>query len=96
MRTLAGGPDSRRARLRRYSLHPDPGLARCEDPVRIERDLSVSLPRARETGANHSDPPPPDAFRSIASRFYEMDQIEEALADSKSGKVIKPILRISH
>lgn len=27
-------------------------------------------------------------------RFYEMDQIEQALADSKSGEVIKPILRM--
>lgn len=27
--------------------------------------------------------------------YYAMDQIEEALADSQSGKVIKPILRIS-
>ncbi|MFC6154789.1 NAD(P)-dependent alcohol dehydrogenase [Nocardioides yefusunii] len=27
-------------------------------------------------------------------KFYEMDQIEEALADSKSGAVIKPILRM--
>jgi aryl-alcohol dehydrogenase len=27
-------------------------------------------------------------------KFYEMDQIEQALADSKSGKVIKPILRM--
>lgn len=26
--------------------------------------------------------------------YYEMDQIEQALADSKSGKVIKPILRM--
>lgn len=28
-------------------------------------------------------------------RFYEMDQIEQALEDSKSGAVIKPILRMS-
>lgn len=27
-------------------------------------------------------------------RYYEMDQIEEALADSRSGEVIKPILRM--
>jgi aryl-alcohol dehydrogenase len=27
--------------------------------------------------------------------YYELDQIEQALADSKSGKVIKPILRIA-
>jgi aryl-alcohol dehydrogenase len=27
-------------------------------------------------------------------KYYEMDQIEQALADSKSGKVIKPILRM--
>ncbi|WP_345796826.1 NAD(P)-dependent alcohol dehydrogenase [Castellaniella sp. MT123] len=29
-------------------------------------------------------------------KFYDMDQIEQALEDSKSGKVIKPILRMSH
>jgi aryl-alcohol dehydrogenase len=29
-------------------------------------------------------------------RFYEMDQIDHALADSKSGEVIKPILRMPH
>jgi aryl-alcohol dehydrogenase len=28
-------------------------------------------------------------------RYYEMDQVEQALADSKSGEVIKPILRIA-
>ncbi|HET6372493.1 MAG TPA: NAD(P)-dependent alcohol dehydrogenase, partial [Candidatus Polarisedimenticolia bacterium] len=27
-------------------------------------------------------------------KYYEMDQIEQALEESKSGKVIKPILRI--
>ncbi|WJJ94882.1 hypothetical protein [Neopusillimonas aromaticivorans] len=27
-------------------------------------------------------------------KFYDMDQIEQALEDSKSGKVIKPILRM--
>jgi hypothetical protein len=27
-------------------------------------------------------------------KFYDMDQIEQALAGSKSGKVIKPILRM--
>jgi len=27
-------------------------------------------------------------------KYYELDQIDEALADSKSGKVIKPILRM--
>jgi aryl-alcohol dehydrogenase len=29
-------------------------------------------------------------------KYYEMDQIEQALADSKAGEVIKPILRVSH
>ena len=29
-------------------------------------------------------------------KYYEMDQIEQALEDSKSGKVIKPILRMPH
>jgi aryl-alcohol dehydrogenase len=28
-------------------------------------------------------------------KYYEMDEIERALADSKSGEVIKPILRMS-
>ena len=28
-------------------------------------------------------------------RHYEMGDIEEALADSKSGDVVKPILRMS-
>ena len=27
-------------------------------------------------------------------KYYELDQIEQALDDSKSGKVIKPILRM--
>jgi aryl-alcohol dehydrogenase len=27
-------------------------------------------------------------------KYYEMEQIEHALEDSKSGKVIKPILRM--
>ena len=27
-------------------------------------------------------------------KFYDMDQIEQALEDSKSGAVIKPILRM--
>jgi len=27
--------------------------------------------------------------------YYEMDQIEQALQDSKSGKVVKPILRMA-
>lgn len=27
-------------------------------------------------------------------KYYEFDQIEQALADSKSGEVIKPILRL--
>lgn len=27
-------------------------------------------------------------------KYHELDQIDEALADSKSGKVIKPILRM--
>jgi aryl-alcohol dehydrogenase len=26
--------------------------------------------------------------------YYEMDQIEQALEDSRSGRVIKPILRM--
>lgn len=29
-------------------------------------------------------------------KYYEFDQIEQALADSKSGEVIKPILRLPH
>lgn len=29
-------------------------------------------------------------------RFYEFDQIEQALADSASGEVVKPILRMPH
>ncbi|WP_448072788.1 NAD(P)-dependent alcohol dehydrogenase [Georgenia yuyongxinii] len=29
-------------------------------------------------------------------KYYEMDQIEQALADSRSGEVIKPILRMPH
>ena len=29
-------------------------------------------------------------------RYYEMGEIEKALADSKSGEVVKPILRIAH
>jgi aryl-alcohol dehydrogenase len=28
-------------------------------------------------------------------RYYEMDQVEQALADSESGEVLKPILRVS-
>lgn len=28
-------------------------------------------------------------------KFYELDQIEQALEDSASGDVIKPILRVS-
>ena len=27
-------------------------------------------------------------------KYYDLDRIDEALADSKSGKVIKPILRM--
>jgi aryl-alcohol dehydrogenase len=29
-------------------------------------------------------------------KFYEMEQIEQALEDSRSGAVIKPILRMDH
>jgi aryl-alcohol dehydrogenase len=29
-------------------------------------------------------------------RFYDFGEVEQALADSKSGEVIKPILRMPH
>ena len=29
-------------------------------------------------------------------RFYELGEIEQALADSAKGEVLKPVLRMSH